>query len=417
MSSSPLAPAAGRPGSTGKSRAVSSGSPSPAARRRALALVALLFVPSSAWALEAHEVLRYEVFSGRPGGVVSGMAAAVARDGGVLLAWNVARPAERLEAVRAQWLGPDGTPLGESFVAVRDARLSAVAARSGRQALILSSSRSPNAGYRLTVVNGEGVVERRNPAAFGCEHPSAVTATERGYFLACLDFAAEPWRFLGWWLSETGRPGKQVEIGPGSAIRLAGGLGQGVLALYRGDDAPLLARWMTPWKQGPPVVVDDRAGRFSWGASVAHLRDRVFGVAWLRVYEPIPEPDPDAGEAKITAIHAATFRAPDLVRSDRRFSELSGSLEDAPDEQTRPLVLRTAARQQVIGWFGCRYQFTPGALFCWEQDGLFLRARVGARPSGEILELADVAAYSIVVFTGERLLTVSSGEVRVFALE
>jgi hypothetical protein len=95
-------------------------------------------------------------------------------------------------------------------------------------------------------------------------------------------------------------------------------------------------------------------------------------------------------------------------------------------EQRRPLVLRTAARQQVIGWFACDYHHSPGGLLCLEPDGLFLRARVGARPSGEILELADVATGSQVLFTGERLLTLRvfwraedrwSVEVRGFVLE
>lgn len=373
-------------------------SPSPA-RRRALALIALLALPSSAWAIGAQEVLRYDLFSDRPVGSAGEMEVAAARDGHVLLAWTAWRPAVQRMAVRVQWLAPDGTPLGKSFEAMRDGGPVAVAARPGRGALIVSLASPPKSGYRLTVVDAAGVVRRWQPADFGCEFPSALTATGSGYFLSC--FETQPARFAGWWLSETGRPGRRVEIGPGYAVALAGGLGQGVFALYQGEDGRLLARWLTPWKQGPPVVVDDRA---AWPpeVSAAHLRDRVFGVTWLREYAR--SADPEDGR-RITAIQAATFRAPDLVRFDRRFSRLSGSLEEATGEQTRPFVFRTAAREQVVAWFGCAYGSSPAGLVCFERDGLFLRARVGARPAGGILELADVARHSEVVFTGERLLT------------
>jgi hypothetical protein len=390
--------------------------------RRALALIALLAVPSSAWAIGAREVLRYDLVTGGPNNSGGGLEAAVARDGHLFLAWTVWNPVRQRGTVRVQWLAPDGTPRGEPFVAVREATTVAVAARRGRQALVLSRSGPPNAGYRLTVVDAAGVVQRWTPAAFGCEYPVAVTATEKGYFLACYDFEAQPVGLPGWWLGETGRPGRRVEIGPGTSLELAGGLGKGVLALYQGDDNRLLARWMTPWKLGPPVVVDERA---AWPpeASIAHLRDRVFGIAWVREYEPSAVP---GEEPRITAVHAATFRAPDLVLSDRRFSAVSGSLEEAMGEQRRPLVLRTAARQQVIGWFACDYHHSPGGLLCLVPDGLFLRARVGARPSGGILELADVATGSRVLFTGERLLTLRvfwraedrwSLEIRGFVLE
>jgi hypothetical protein len=95
------------------------------------------------------------------------------------------------------------------------------------------------------------------------------------------------------------------------------------------------------------------------------------------------------------------------VRSSRRFSGLAESVEAATGEQRRPQVLRNAATEQVVAWFRCAYNSSPGGLLCFERDGLFLRSRVGGWPAGKILGLADVAAGSAVVFTGERLLTAS----------
>jgi hypothetical protein len=394
MNVAPLAPAAGtlHPRAAGR-RIV--------ARRGALALAALLVAPSSARALDAHEVLRYDLFSGRPVGSAGEMTAAVGADGHVLLAWTAWDPARQREAVRVQWLDPDGTPRGDSFEAVRQAFPIAVAVRPDRRALVISSSSQPGVGGVLTAVDASGVVRRGKTAAFGCELPVAVTATETGYFLAC--FETLPARYVGWWLSETGRARQEVEIGPGFAVALAGGLGKGVLALYQGEDNRLLARWLTPWKQGPVVELD---GRSAWPleASIEHLGDRVFAVSWLREYERSADSE-DA--RRVTAVHAATFRAPDRVRSSPRFSGLTESFEAATGEQRRPQVLRNAATEQVVAWFRCAYNSSPGGLLCFERDGLFLRSRVGDRPAGKILELADVAAGSAVVFTGERLLTAS----------
>jgi hypothetical protein len=393
MSVSPLAPAAGGLHPVAPDRRVLSGSRSRAPRRRALAFAALLAVPSSAWALEAEEVVRYDLYLGL-GGYAK---AAVASDGHVLLAWYAVKPAQHREVVLARWLAPDGTPLGDSFEVARWRGLVAVAARPGRQGLVISRW----ASYReslLTVVNAAGVVRRRNGEELGCDTgPVEVTAPEAGYFLACGG--------TGWWLSETGRPRQGVDLGTGDGeVALAGGSGRSVVAVY-GQGARLRARWMTPWQQGPTVELDDRFDLCCEDqASIEHLGDRVFGVAWVRKHER--SADPEDGR-RVTAVHAATFRAPDRVRSSRRFSGLAESVEAATGEQRRPHVLRTAAAEQVVAWFRCAYVGSPGGLACFERDGLFLRACVAGRPAGKILEIADVAAGSQVLFTGERLLTLS----------
>lgn len=387
-----------------------------------LLLAMLLMTPPAVRALDVHEVLRYDLFTGRPVGSAGEMELAVAGDGRVLLGWTAYRPAEVREYVRVQWLSPEGLPVAEPIVAVHRGWLGALAARPGRRALVVSGTQPPASGYRLTFLGPGGVVARIDAAAIGCDLPDAVTATGNGYFLTCYSLATRTTH--GWWLADQPiRVRGRVELGDVARLALAGGPRTGVALLYQDRDGRILARWMTLWNRRWEPVLVDRQDAFFEG-SITHLRDRVFGLAWVHEYAASPDYE---WRTRLTAVHAATFRAPGLVRSERRFSRLEGSAEESTGEQRRPRVFRTSPKEQVVGWFDCSYHSSPGGLVCGEDDGLFLRERRFARPSGGIVELTEVPARSQVGFTGERLVTTTlvyrwedglyDLEVRAFALE
>ena len=172
--------------------------------RCTLAALMLIAASAPAAALEIHEVPGYVVQREDAGSVV----AAVASDGFVLLTWHEVRLAEEWEGVRAQWLAPEGAPLGEPFDVAPGRNPAAVAARPGRTGLVLSRW----AAYReslLTVVDSQGVVRQRAAEDLGCDSgPVALTAPATGYFLACGG--------TGWWLGERGRPLRSDEV-PGAS--------------------------------------------------------------------------------------------------------------------------------------------------------------------------------------------------------
>lgn len=394
--------------------------------RRVLLFAVLLSVPASARALDAHEVLRYDLFSGRPVGSAGEMRLAAAADGHVLLGWTAYRPAVQRESVRVQWLSPDGLPLGEPIVAVRRGYLRGLAARPGGGALILSGPMPPGTRDRLTFLNAGGVVARIDTADLGCQYPEAITATGSGYFLACYRWSPELSDLVaeGWWLDDDSTAIRgRVELGVISGLALAGGPRTGVALFYNDREGRSFVRWMTRWSRPEPVLVDGGSTLASHG-SITRLGKRVFGIAWVHEHAVV-----DAGgedQRRLTAVHVATFRAPDLVFAERRFSPLVGTAEESTGEQRRPMVFPTEAKEQVVGWFECSYHSSPAGLVCWEDDGLLLRERRVARPSGAILELADVFAGSRFGYTGERLVTSRlvyraedrwDLEVRVLALE
>lgn len=363
--------------------------------RRALLAGALLLVSAPALALDVHQVVRYDLFTGRPAGSGGEMELAVAADGHVLLGWTAVRPGSR-ESVQLQWLSPEGLPLGAAFRATRFGGLRAIAARPGFRALIVSN---PNRrGYRLTFLEGARVLHRLDAADLGCDWPRAVTATGSGYFLAC--YSDETRTAHGWWLDDEPFAVRgRVEIGEVSRIALAGGPRTSVAVLYEELEGPrLFARWMNLQSRGEPVLLDERGGF----PAVAHLRDGAFGLAWVHEHAIAPEDD---WTTRLTAVHAATFRAPGIVRSERRFSPLVGTAETSTGEQRWLSVLPTGPREQVIAWLGCSYAGSPAGIWCPDDDGLFLRERRRARPSGPIVELPQVPAGSHYGFTGERLVT------------
>ena len=386
--------------------------------RRVLLAVALLGVPAPALAMEVHEVARYDLFTARSVSLAGEMELATAADGHVLLGWTAAWPGSR-ESAQVQWLSREGLPLGPTIQATRFGSLRALAARPGHRALIVSSP--PRPGYRLTFLDGATVVHQLDAADIGCDWPRAVTATGSGYFLAC--YSDETQTTHGWWLDDEPFAVRgRVEIGDIERVALAGGPRTSVTVLYEERDGPrLFARWMNLWRQEEPVLVDERGGF----PAVANLRDGAFGIAW--VHEYAIDPEDEDWTTRLTAVHAATFRAPGLVRSERRFSPLVGTAESSTGEQRWLSVLATGPKEQVIGWLGCSYAGSPAGIWCADDAGLFLRERRYARPSGPVVELSEVPAGSSYGYTGERLVTAQllyryeddsyDLEVRVFAVE
>ena len=365
-----------------------------AARRGGIALIALLAAPAAA--VDAPEVLRYDLFSGRRVGSAGEMDLAVAGDGHVLLGWTVYRPAEKREEARVRWLSPDGLPASEPIQVDHRGYLRTLAARPGHHALVVSSALPPERGSWLNFLTPAGVAGRVHADEIGCDYPEVVTATGDGYFLTCLDFQTGMTEAV--WLDDEplGVRGREL-LGYIDGIAAAGGPRTTVAVVFRDGDGSLFARWMSIWRREAAVPLDAAGSN----ASVAQLRDGVFGVAWVHEYARSSDPDE---ERALTGVHAATFREPGVVRHARRFSPVSGTADEATGEQRRPRLFPTAPKKQVLGWFGCSYQGSPGGLFCPEDDGLFLRDRIAARPSGAILELPQVPAGARVGFTGELLI-------------
>jgi hypothetical protein len=306
-----------------------------------------------------------------------------------------------------QWLAPDGTPSGESFRVASRASVRRVAVAPGRWAIAVVYDWVGDTPYRVVALQGERVIRRGSLPEPDCSYVVAVTATERGWFVACERWAfPEPMRRPGLWLDPAGRVRHEVEIGPGDELAVAGGIRNQVALVYTDPaGSPLLARWITPRRSGPVVVVDPSTDGGLFVPSVTHLRDRVFAVSWLAEWASGTDGE---DSWRSTTVQEATFRAPDVVRGERRFSPPSAGIHPGPiSEHKEPFVLRTGDREQLVGWFGCGYGSSPGGRVCYGRDGLYLRARRNAGPSGQVIGLSFVSPFARVVHTGDLLLTIT----------
>ena len=377
----------------------------------ALAVLILATLPAPpARAAEIREVVRYDLFTRHALVTNEDQVWAVAGpDGHVLVVWAAWQPGTYLQTVWARWLGPDGTPEGRTAVISRQDGVEGVGVRSGRHALVVTQSWDPGAAPRVVVLQGDRVVRRGRFPDPVCDDTQAVAATELGYFVVCdrrEDFEV---RRYGWWLGATGRGQRSLELDRGYDVAAAGGVRNGVAVAYvEAPEGPLYVRWLTPWRAGSPTVVDPMPSPYGWSVdpSVTHLRDRVFAVSWVREHDRGTDVGGDL-QWRMTAVHAASFRAPATVRSERRMSALSSGEYGGPvSEHRQPFVLATGEREQLVGWLGCGYVSSPGGLLCAAGDGLYLRERQGGGPAGPIVPLPDVAADAQVVHTGELLLAV-----------
>lgn len=354
--------------------------------RCAVAVLVLVAATAPAAGLDVHEVPGYVVHRE----VAGSLAAAVASDGFVLLAWNEVRPEEGWDGVRAQWLAPDGAPLGEPFDVTPGRSPAAVAARPGRNGLVLSRW----AAYResvLTVVDAQGVVRQRPAEDLGCDSgPVALTAPASGYFLACGG--------TGWWLGGRGRPLRQVDdlFDEWDAPDLAGGPRRSVFVVHR-TGARLSGRWITPRQQGAPLVLDAEA---SWGeASVQHLGAGRFGVAWVRRQDAAA-----ADGRRLTEVRLAIVQAPGVLLSSGRVSHRAASPETAKGEHLRPQVLSGGAPEEAVAWSRCAYTETGGEWLCIDRERLFLRDCTEGAPVGAVTTIDGFGSDSRAVLTGDRLL-------------
>lgn len=220
----------------------------------------------------------------------------------------------------------------------------------------------------------------------------------------------------GQWLAPDGTPSGEtfrvasrasvtkVAVAPGRRA-IAVVHDQVALAYTDAAGSPLFARWITPRRSGPVVVVDPSTDVGLFAPSVTHLRDRVFAVSWLAEWASGTD-----GEDywRSTTVQEATFRAPDVVRAERKFSPPSAGIHPGPvSEHREPFVVRNGDREQLVGWFGCEYGSSPGGRLCFDRNGLYLRARRNGGPSGLVIGLRFVSPFARVVHTGDLLLTIT----------